>query len=141
MQPSPPPGSIDTGFEAAVHAADRAVRDQNKRNRETEHAVRKRLRKPQADEFPFHALVDVLNGVLRAITELTEEQSPGFDLKTDPRAVFKWARDAILGFGTRCREEGAYLAQANAEPKLKPELQLQAIELMGRLDSLLKNSP
>ena len=130
---------IDDGFEAAVHAADRAVRDQNKRARETEHAQRRKLRKPTADEFPFHSPVDVLNASLRAVTALTEHPSPAFDVKSDPRLVFKWVRDQIYEYGNRCREEGRQAERTDATPRLAPDVALKAMGLMGQLDTLLKD--
>lgn len=135
----PPPASIDAGFEAAVHAADCAVRDQNKRARESELARRRKLRKPKADEFPFHSSVDVLNAALSAVSALTGEPSPSFDGKSDPRLVFEWVRRQVHDFGCRCREEGKESERVDAEPRLAPDVALQALTLMSKLDHLLTN--
>lgn len=135
----PPPASIDDGFEAAVHATDRAIRDQNKRARESELARRRKLRKPKADEFPFHSSVDVLNAALSAVSALTGEPSPSFDGKSDPRLVFEWVRRQVYDFGCRCREEGKESERVDAEPRLSPDVALQALTLMTKLDNLLTN--
>lgn len=133
----PAPASIDAGFESAVHAVDRAVRDQNKRARETELARRRKLRKPSADAFPFHASVDVLNAALSAVSALTGQPSPSFDGKSDPRLVFEWVRQQVNDFGCRCREEGRQSERVDAEPRLAPDVALQALTLMTKLDNLL----
>lgn len=133
------PTSTDDGFEAAVHAADRAIRDQHKRVREAEHEWRKRLRKPTADEFPFHSSVDVLNAALMAVTALADKPSPDFDGKSDPKLVFKWVRDQVHAYGNRCREEGRQAERKSAAPKLGPGVALQALTLMGQLDALLRH--
>ena len=140
MQSLPPPTFIDEGFEAAVHAADRAVRDQNKRARESEYLHRQTLRKPTADEFPFHSSIDVLNASLRAVTALTEHPSPAFDVKSDPRLVFKWVRDQIYHYGNQCRDEGRQAERSDATPKLAPDVALKALTLMGQLDNLLTDT-
>ena len=142
MQPEPPPVWIDQGFEAAVHAADRAVRDQNKRVREQEHEQRRKLRKPTADEFPFHAPVDVLNAALTAVSALAETPSPAelSSYKADPRKVFKWVRDQVHAYGNRCREEGRQAERSDATPKLAPEVALKALTVMGQLESLLNDT-
>ena len=139
MQAPNPPTFIDEGFEAAVHAADRAVRDQNKRTRELEHSRRRKLRKPSADEFPFHSSIDVLNASLKAVTALTSHPSPAFDVKSDPRLVFKWVRDQIYQYGNQCREEGRQAERSDATPKLAPDVALKALTLMAQLDNLLKD--
>jgi hypothetical protein len=131
------PASTDDGFEAAVHAADRAIRDQNKRARESELARRRKLRKPKADDFPFHSSVDVLNAALSAVSALTGEPSPAFDGKSDPHLVFDWVRSQVHDFGCRCREEGRQSERVDAEPKLAPDVALQALTLMTKLDALL----
>ena len=139
MQGPSAPTSTDDGFESAVHAADRAIRDQNKRVRESEYERRKRLRKPTADEFPFHSSVDVLNAALMAVTALADTPSPDFDGKSDPKLVFKWVRDQVYAYGNRCREEGRQSERQSAAPKLPPGVALQALTLMGQLDTLLRD--
>ena len=140
MQATFPPVSIDEGFESAVHAADCAIRHHNKRTRESEHELRRRLRKPTPDEFPFHAPVDVLNASLQAVSALTEQPSPAFDVNSDPRLVFRWVRDQIHAYGHRCREEGRQSERSDAAPKLAPDVSLQALTLMGQLNALLKDT-
>lgn len=123
-----------------MHAADRAIWIQNKRARESEYERRRTLRKPVADEFPFHSPVDVLNASLQAVTALTEQPSPAFDVKSDPRLVFKWVRDQVHAYGTRCREEGRQAELSDATPRLAPDVALRALTLMGQLDSILKDT-
>ena len=131
------PASMDEGFETAVHAADCAVRDQNKRAREAELSRRRKLRKPKSDEFPFHSSVDVLNAALSAVSALTGEPSPSFDGKSDPRLVFEWVRRQVHDFGCLCREEGRESERVDAEPRLAPGVALKALTLMSKLDTLL----
>jgi len=140
MQSHASPVSVEDGFEAALHAADCAIKTQNKRMRESEHAQRSKLRKPTADEFPFHSATDVLNAALQAVSALTSESSPAFDTKTDPRKVFKWVRDQVHQYGNRCREEGRQSERVESQPKLAPEVALKALTLMGELDTLLKQN-
>lgn len=125
-------------FETAIAAADTAILSSQKRMRETLIDAKRKLRKPVGDEeYPFHEPEDVLFASFQAVTAVTGDESPHFDLRSDPRRVFAWARDAIIKYGDDCREEGIALQRANSEPRVRPEAALQMMTLMGKMQDIL----
>ena len=140
MTPSLPSPWTETDFEAAVHAVDTTIWRYNKRGREIELATNKVLRKPKGDPFPFHSDEDTLNDMLKTVTACTTHRSPSFTFRDDPRRVAKWIRDSINDFGQNQYARGVRAGSAGAEPKLKPEVARQAIELMGQLGQLLTDT-
>lgn len=130
----------DAELEAAVLAADAAIRGSQKRLRESRHRTLQLLKKPTSGKFPFNEDIDVLNASLEAIQAVTGTPAQNFDLRADPRCVFVHVRDAIIAYGDECRQEGRSLERADAAPRVRPDLALELLKCLSNCNALLSDS-
>ena len=136
---APSPTTHDaTQFEAAIEAADAAVRHSNKRARDVALQARRLLRRPPSvREFPFHDEDACLDAALEAVAVVTGVPSPNFDKMSDPRCVYRHICEAVIKYGDDCREEGRGIEREGAEPRIPADAALQAMTLMSHLNDLL----
>ena len=129
--------SFPAAFELAVGAHDTRLACAHKRKREADERLRRERVKPPSEAFPFHDPEAVLNAALEGVSAVTGAPSPAFDLNSDPRLVHAWARDAAIAFGNERLQAGRTTERQAAEPRMTPQVAMEAFELFTKLNSLL----